>query len=272
LFEVEPSVSDVDLPALRSEVVSRPVPQHVAIIMDGNGRWAEDQEKPRLFGHREGSNSVREVTRAARRLGVRYLTLYAFSTQNWLRPADEVSGLMELLAEYLILERQEILENGIRLSTIGETDRLPQQVREPLLELMEASRHNDAMTLTLALSYGGREELVRAAQLIAQEVAAGTLNPADVDLTAVRSRLWTAALPDPDLIIRTSGEVRLSNFLLFQAAYAEIVVTDAAWPAFRERELLLALKEFQGRERRFGQTSAQIRAATGTAAVGLEVA
>jgi undecaprenyl diphosphate synthase len=255
----------IELETLRDEVRARPLPAHVAIIMDGNGRWAEDAGEPRLAGHREGSNSVREVTRAARRLGVRYVTLYAFSTQNWLRPLGEVEGLMDLLAEYLALERQEILENSIRLDTIGETDRLPDRVRAPLLELMHASRRNTGMTLTLALSYGGREEIVRAAQLLAQDVAAGRLNPDDIDQDTFRMRLWTAPLPDPDLVIRTSGELRLSNFLLFQVAYSEIVVTDASWPSFRERELLLAIREFQNRERRFGQTSAQLRSSTGMA-------
>jgi undecaprenyl diphosphate synthase len=255
-----------DLVALRAEVLSRPLPEHVAIIMDGNGRWAEESGRPRLFGHREGSNSVREVTRAARRHGIRYLTLYAFSTQNWARPTFEVEGLMDLLAEYLDLERAEILENNIRLSAIGDLDRLPSRVRDRLDDLMAASARNDRMTLTLALSYGGREEMIRATRLIAEEVAAGKLNPDDVTEQTLREHFWSSALPDPDLIIRTSGEVRLSNFLLFQAAYSEIVVTETPWPAFRERELLLALREFQSRERRFGQTSAQIRRASGAAA------
>ncbi len=252
-----------DLASLRAEVQARTLPAHVAIIMDGNGRWAEEAGRPRLAGHREGSNSVREVTRAARRLGIRYLTLYAFSAQNWLRPVFEVEGLMDLLAEYLELERDEILENGIRLDAIGDISRLPGRVREPLDELMAVSRHNDRMTLTLALSYGGREEIVRAARLLAEDVAAGRIAPGDITDESLQQRLWRPALPDPDLVIRTSGESRLSNFLLFQAAYSEIVVVETPWPAFREKELLDAIRDFQGRERRYGKTSGQLRAAAG---------
>jgi undecaprenyl diphosphate synthase len=240
-------------------VLSRPLPVHVGIIMDGNGRWAEGKGRPRLLGHREGSVSVREVTRAARRFGVRYLTLYAFSAQNWLRPVSEVEGLMDLLSEYLRSEREEILDNGIRLNAIGDLARLPPRVRDYLTELMEASADNDEMTLSLALSYGGREEILQAVQKIAADVAAGKLAPDAIDAATFQTKLWTAALPDPDLIIRTSGELRLSNFLLYQAAYTEMVVTPAHWPAFREREFLLALREFQDRERRFGQTGAQRR-------------
>jgi undecaprenyl diphosphate synthase len=228
--------------------------------MDGNGRWAEANGRPRLFGHREGSRSVQEVTRAARRLGIRYLTLYAFSAQNWSRPSPEVEGLMDLLGEYLQLERDELMENEIRLHAIGDLDRLPARVRAPLDELRVASAENDRMTLTLALSYGSREEVVHAARRIAEDVAAGRLSPAEVNAETVGARLWTTELPDPDLVIRTSGEMRLSNFLLLQAAYSEIVVVDEPWPAFRERELLAAVREFQGRERRFGKTSAQLRA------------
>ena len=247
-----------DLAALRAEVLSRPLPRHVAVIMDGNGRWAEQRGLPRLAGHREGAASVRDVVRTCRRLGVECLTLYAFSTQNWDRPRDEVEGLMSLLSEFLDGERDELLTNGVRLDAVGDVERLPAFVRLPLQAVRALTAKNTGLTLTLALSYGGREELVHAAREIARAVAAGDLDPEDVDEEALRSRLWAGKLPDPDLVIRTSGEMRISNFLLFHLAYAEIVVTELAWPDFRERELLTALRDFQRRERRFGRTSAQL--------------
>jgi undecaprenyl diphosphate synthase len=244
-----------DLTQLKAEVSERPLPRHVGIIMDGNGRWAELRGLPRIEGHRKGSDSVREVTRAARRLGLQALTLYAFSAQNWERPADEVAGLMDLLRDYLHKERAEILDNQIRLHAIGELDRLPSRVREPLEELREASARNDKMILTLALSYGGREELVAMAKQIAED----KLSPAQVDHAAVEERLWTRGLPPLELVIRTSGEVRVSNFLLWQIAYSEIHLTETLWPDFGERDLILAIDDFQRRERRFGKTSAQLR-------------
>ncbi|RKI00529.1 di-trans,poly-cis-decaprenylcistransferase [Corallococcus sp. AB004] len=244
--------------ALEIQVKARPLPRHVGIIMDGNGRWAELRGQPRLEGHREGSVSVREVTRAARRVGVQALTLYAFSSQNWARPPEEVAGLMELLREYLESERAEILDNGIRLNAIGEVDKLPRYVREPLERLRADSAHNTGMVLTLALSYGGREELLRAARDLAQAAARGELDPAHLDAEDLESRLWTAGLPPVDLIVRTSGEQRISNFLLWQLAYAELCFTDALWPDFRTEEFLRCLSQFQGRERRFGLTSAQV--------------
>jgi len=223
--------------------------------MDGNGRWAELRGLPRIEGHRKGSDSVREVTRAARRLNMQALTLYAFSAQNWERPADEVAGLMDLLRDYLKQERAEILDNQIRLHAIGDLDRLPSRVRDPLEELRAASAKNDKMTLTLALSYGGREELVAMAKKIAED----KLSPAQVDHAAVEERLWTYGLPPLELVVRTSGEVRVSNFFLWQIAYAEIHLTETLWPDFGERDLLLAIDDFQRRERRFGKTSAQLR-------------
>ena len=250
-----------EIDRLRAEVRSRPLPRHVGVIMDGNGRWAEGRGMQRLEGHRRGSDSVRDVTRAARKVDLEALTLYAFSSQNWSRPPDEVAGLMDLLRDYLHRERAEIMDNGIRLHAIGELERLPARVREPLEELREVSAKNDKMVLTLALSYGGREELVRMARLVALDVAAGTLKPDDVDAKAVEARLWTAGLPPVELVVRTSGEKRLSNFLLWQIAYAEIHYTDKSWPEFGELDLLEALGDFQNRERRFGKTSAQIRTA-----------
>ena len=244
-----------------AKLKEQPLPRHVGIIMDGNGRWAEARGWPRLEGHREGSKSVREVTRCARRLDLPALTLYAFSSQNWARPPTEVAGLMELLREYLVKERHEILDNGIRLNAIGELNRLPDQVREVLDELREVSAKNTKMVLTLALSYGGREELVKAAQSLAAKVKAGQLEVSGINEAAVEAELSTHGLPPLDLIIRTSGERRISNFLLWQGAYAELVFTDTLWPDFRSPQLLDALEAFLGRERRFGLTGQQRRAA-----------
>jgi len=223
--------------------------------MDGNGRWAEQRRLPRLEGHREGSISVKEVTRAARRLGLQALTLYAFSAQNWARSAEEVSGLMDLLCEYLEKERAEILERDIRLHAIGNLDRLPQFVRAPLDRLRQDSADNHGMTLTLALSYGGREELIAATQKLVHQIAQGRRDLTRVGPADFEACLWTNGLPELDLVIRTSGEHRISNFLLWQIAYAELVFVDTLWPDFRTASFLDCLAEFQRRERRFGMTS-----------------
>jgi undecaprenyl diphosphate synthase len=249
-----------ELKALEASVQARPLPQHVGIIMDGNGRWAEARGLPRLEGHREGSNSVREVTRSARRIGLKALTLYAFSSQNWSRPADEVAGLMGLLREYLEKERAEILDNQIRLNAIGDLDRLPRYVREPLERLRQDSAGGTGMVLTLALSYGGREELLGAAKALAARAVRGELAPERITDSDLAEQLWTRDLPELDLMIRTSGEYRISNFLLWQLAYAEMVFTDALWPDFRAPELCAALSTYQQRERRYGLTSAQAAA------------
>lgn len=235
------------------------LPRHVAIIMDGNGRWAEGRGLPRLKGHEAGAESVREITRACRERGVGALTLYSFSTENWKRPAEEVAGLMGLLSRFLIEERREILDNGIKLHAIGQIDRLPAPVRLALQELMRASKNNTGMTLTLALSYGSRTEIVEAARALARKAAAGRLRPDAIDEAAFAAELGTANLPDPDLLIRTSGELRLSNFMLWQLAYAEIYVTPSLWPDFRRPQLEEAFAAFAGRERRFGKTGAQLR-------------
>jgi undecaprenyl diphosphate synthase len=250
----------LELESLEASVKSRPLPKHVGIIMDGNGRWAETRHLPRLAGHREGSESVKEVTRAARSLGIEALTLYAFSSQNWARPAEEVAGLMELLREYLEKEREEILSNQIRLSAAGDLERLPRYVRDVLDKLREDSSMNRGMVLTLALSYGGREEILRAAQRVASAAMAGALNIEQLSAAEFEKCLWTHDLPAVDLIIRTSGESRLSNFLLWQSAYAELLFTDTLWPDFRKRAFLECLLEFQQRERRFGKTAAQLKA------------
>jgi len=254
-------LTELQLAHLRAEVGARPLPRHVGIIMDGNGRWAEQRGLPRLEGHRRGSDSVRDVTRAARKLGLPALTLYAFSAQNWNRPPDEVSGLMDLLRDYLHRERPEIMENGIRLHAIGELDRLPPRVRDPLEELRRDSARNSEMVLTLALSYGGREEIIAMARRVAADARAGSLRLDSVDAEAVEERLWTAGLPPLELVVRTSGEIRVSNFLLWQLAYAEIHFTETLWPDFGEEALLVAVDDFQRRERRFGKTSQQIRRA-----------
>jgi undecaprenyl diphosphate synthase len=233
-------------------VRARPLPRHVAIIMDGNGRWAESRDLPRVAGHRAGAESVRAITRAARRIGVEALTLYAFSTENWGRPEPEVGALMHLLADFLESERGEMMRNAIRLNAIGDLERLPPAVREKLASVRAETARNGGMTLTLALSYGGRQELVQAARRAAAAKGAA-LEAADLE-----AGLWTAGLPELDLLVRTSGERRISNFLLWQCAYAELVFTDVLWPDFRDAELLAVLVEYQARERRFGMTGAQV--------------
>ena len=228
------------------------MPGHIGIIMDGNGRWARSRGLPREQGHTKGADAVRTVVRASRKLGIDALTLFAFSSQNWDRPPEEVFHLMQLLRRYLFEEREEILENGIRLTTVGDTDRLPEYVREPLLELMEASSGNTDMVLCLALSYGGRETIAKAARQLCDEVAAGRLAPERVDVEFFGSRLPTGKLGPLDLLIRTSGERRVSNFFLWEIAYAELYFTDKLWPDFGNEELLEAVRDFAGRERRFG--------------------
>ena len=235
------------------------LPRHVAIIMDGNGRWAKRRGLPRVEGHRRGADSVRDIVRASRELGLRALTLYAFSSQNWERPLDEVRTLMELLRDYVIGERAEIMDNHIRLVTIGDTTRLPDFVREPLEQLIADSAENHKMTLCLALSYDGRESIVAAARALAQRVKDGTLDPSAITATALAGELATRILPELDLVIRTSGEQRLSNFLLWEAAYAELYFTDVMWPDFSRASLYQAIETFQKRERRFGLTTEQVR-------------
>ncbi len=237
------------------------LPRHLAIIMDGNGRWAKARGAEREAGHQAGAESVRVVVRACRRKGIEALTLYSFSTENWRRPAHEVGALMTLLRQYVLQERREILDQGIRLQAIGQIDRLPVLVRTPLRALIRESRDNTGMVLNLALSYGSRAEIVDAMQAIAREVQAGRLSPDAIDEACVDRHLYTAGLPDPELLIRTSGELRISNFLLWQIAYAELHVTDVLWPDFREAHLDAALSDFARRERRFGKTGEQIKEA-----------
>jgi len=226
--------------------------------MDGNGRWAQDRGLDRLEGHREGAESVRDIVRAARQIGIEALTLYAFSSQNWARPAEEVRGLMQLLRDFLLEERVEIMENEIRLEAIGDVEKLPPFVREPLDALRADSADHRAMTLTLALSYGGRESIARAVRRVAEDVAAGALAPTAIDAAIFDRYLPTSRLPPLDLLVRTSGEQRISNFMLWELAYAELVFVDVMWPDFRRSHFYDVLDQFAGRERRFGLTSAQI--------------
>ncbi len=233
-------------------VEARNIPSHVANLMDGNGRWAQLRGLPRVAGHREGSRTVRRMVRACRRLGVKALTLYAFSEQNWERPEIEVDALMELLREFLLSERDEILGNGIRFNAVGNLGRLPGIVRAVLEPLKEASRDNDAMTLTLALSYGGREEIAAVARELARQVKAGEIDASEIDAELLHRRMPSLSVGDPDLVIRTGGEQRISNFLLYGLAYAELFFSSALWPDFSEHDLHAAIASFQGRERRFG--------------------
>jgi len=237
---------------------SKRLPRHVAIIMDGNGRWASGRGLPRIVGHRRGKEAVRAVVETARRLGIPYLSLYAFSTENWNRPQKEVDALMGLLRRYLATELRKMMRNQIRLLAMGNLERLPFAVQEALRRNMEATRNNTGMTVVLAVSYGGREELAAAMRTIAREVQSGELDPEDISERTVSAHLSTAGIPDPDLLIRTSGEMRVSNFLLWQIAYSELLVTPTLWPDFGEAEFIAALSHYQGRERRFGRTPEQI--------------
>ncbi len=242
-----------------SETALLPVPRHVAIIMDGNGRWAKRRGLPRIEGHRRGVESVRRVVDAARALGVRYLTLYAFSVENWRRPEDEVGGLMDLLETFLRREKAELMKNRVRLRTIGRTDALPARARAALEEVMAATADFTEHTLVLALNYGARTETLDAARAFAAAVASGAARLEDADTWEGFARhLYTADLPDPDLVIRTSGESRLSNFLLLQAAYAEFVFTPVAWPDFGRPEFEAAVDDYRRRERRYGLTGEQV--------------
>lgn len=234
------------------------VPRHVAIIMDGNGRWAEERHRPRLFGHKAGVDSVREIVETAREIGIEVLTLYAFSTENWNRPSGEVSGLMGLLKNYLQSELRTMLRNDIRLRCLGEQDRLPEDVRTVLEQTIDDTQACRSMTLNLALSYGGRNELVHALREIAKECQEGTLDWRTLSEATISDHLFTAGQPDPDLLIRTGGEHRLSNFLLWQASYAELYFTEIRWPDFRKAQFLEAIHTFNRRQRRFGKTGAQL--------------
>lgn len=234
------------------------LPRHVAIIMDGNGRWAKSKGLPRLAGHKEGVNSVREITRACGELNIQTLTLYTFSSENWNRPRHEVNALMRLLVTTIRDEVQELMESNVRLTIIGRMDDLPAVAQRELQSAMALTAGNTGLNLNLALSYGGRQEILGAVRTIVDRVIAGELAPEDIGEGEFETGLTTSGLPDPELVIRTGGEVRLSNFLLWQSAYSELVISEAMWPAFRRAALFEALSAYQHRERRFGQLSEQV--------------
>ena len=243
---------------LMQQIDRERLPQHIAIIMDGNGRWAKERGKQRLFGHQSAIQSVREVSEASAEIGVKYLTLYAFSTENWNRPLAEVSGLMSLLATTIRNEVSTMNKNSIKLNAIGDLKSLPKTNYEQLMQAIADTSHNTRMTLTLALSYSGRWDLIQATRRIAQDVADGKMQASDINDATISSYLSTAGMPDPELLIRTSGEERISNFLLWELAYSELYFTPKYWPDFRKADLYEAILNYQHRERRFGKTSEQV--------------
>lgn len=234
------------------------IPQHVAIIMDGNGRWAKQQGEDRIFGHHEGVNSVREIVEACGEIGVKFLTLYAFSTENWNRPKEEVDGLMELLVGTISMETKNLNDKGVRLEAIGDLKSLPEICQHQLQESINITSKNNKVTLILALSYSSKWEITNSVKEIAKEIATGTLLPSEITAELIDSHLNTRLWPNPELMIRTSGERRISNFLLWQLAYAEFYFTDVLWPEFRKNDFFKAIISYQNRERRFGKTSEQL--------------
>ncbi|TGE17160.1 isoprenyl transferase [Hymenobacter elongatus] len=244
--------------AARSELDTQNIPAHVAVIMDGNGRWAKQKGGLRIFGHQSAITAVRDTVEGAAELGVQFLTMYAFSTENWARPKHEVMALMQLLVHTIRHETPTLLKNSIRLQAIGQTEILPESCQRELREAIELTKDGARMTLVLALSYSGRWDLTQAAQRLAVDVAAGTVRPQDISEQTIAGYLVTAGMPDPELLVRTSGEQRISNFLLWQLAYTELYITDVLWPDFRREHLYDAIHAYQRRERRFGKTSEQL--------------
>ncbi len=242
----------------QSQIQQDRIPRHIAIIMDGNGRWAKRQGLARMFGHKQGVETVHRITEASAKLGIEYLTLYAFSTENWNRPKEEVDALMALLVETIVKETPVLMRNNVRLQTIGDLSRLPEKTHDKFLECIQQTSQNTGLTLIIAISYSARWEMIQAAKHIAQAVQNGQLLPEDINEEVLSNHLTTAQVPDPDLLIRTSGELRISNFLLWQLAYSELYFTSCLWPEFTEEELYKAIVDYQGRERRFGKTSEQI--------------
>ena len=243
----------------REQIQQDRIPRHVAIIMDGNGRWAKRQGMARMFGHRQGVETVHRITEAAAELGISYMTLYAFSTENWNRPKEEVDALMALLVDTIAKETPTLMKNNIRLQTIGDLGRLPQATHDNFVACIEETSENTGLTLVIALSYSSRWELIRATQMVASAVKEGKMLIEDINEEVIGSYLTTSDMPDPDLLIRTSGELRISNFLLWQLAYSELYFTDCLWPEFTPEEFYHAIVDYQHRERRFGKTSEQIR-------------
>jgi len=245
--------------SLRDKILEGNIPNHIAIIMDGNGRWARDRSLPRIAGHREGINSVREITRVCGEIGVKHLTLYTFSTENWKRPPSEVSALMTLLLKTINIEIKELHKNNVRFTIIGELDSLPNSTVKGLKNGVKLTSNNSGLNLCLALNYGSRKEILDAVKSISIQIQNGQLTLDQIDENLISNELYTKNIPDPDLMIRTSGEYRLSNFLLWQSAYTEIYMTDAYWPNFRENQLIESINDYQNRERRFGKVSDQIK-------------
>ena len=243
----------------KEQILQDRIPRHIAIIMDGNGRWAKRQGMARMFGHRQGVETVHRITEAAAELGIEYLTLYAFSTENWNRPKEEVDALMALLVDTIAKETPTLMKNNIRLQTIGDISRLPQATHDKFVACIEQTNQNTGLTLVIALSYSARWELIQAARQIAQAVQYNKMLVEDINEETISAHLTTRDMPDPDLLIRTSGELRISNFLLWQLAYAELYFTDCLWPEFTEEEFYHAIVDYQHRERRFGKTSEQVR-------------
>ncbi len=243
----------------KEQLTTDRLPEHVAIIMDGNGRWAKKQGLARVFGHQKGVETVHEITTAAAELGLKYLTLYTFSTENWNRPQEEVDAIMTLLVETIAKERPTLMKNNVRLLTIGDTNRLPDEARKKYLQLIEDTAGNTGLSLVLALSYSSRWEITEATKRIARKIENGELKAEDITEQTLTDNMTTAAIPDPDLLIRTSGEYRISNFLLWQLAYSEMYFTDCYWPEFTREEFYKALVDYAQRERRFGKTSEQIQ-------------
>ena len=243
---------------MKENILGGHIPKHIAIIMDGNGRWAKERSLPRIAGHKEGVNSVREITRACGEIGVKHLTLYTFSTENWRRPKAEVSALMTLLLKTISTEVRELHKNNVRFTAIGDLKKLPKSTQKGIFDGIEITKNNTGLNLCLALNYGSRQEMVSAVQAIAKKVKKGDLKLDEINETIFSNTLSTSDMPNPDLLIRTSGEYRLSNFLLWQCAYSEILMTKTFWPAFREDALIEAILEYQSRERRFGKVSEQV--------------
>lgn len=244
--------------SMKENILGGHIPEHIAIIMDGNGRWAKERSLPRVAGHKEGVNSVREITRACGEIGVKHLTLYTFSTENWRRPKAEVSALMTLLLKTISTEVRELHKNNVRFTAIGDLKKLPQSTQKGIFDGIDITKNNTGLNLCLALNYGSRQEMVSAVQAIAKKVKQGDLKLDEIDETIFSNTLSTSDMPNPDLLIRTSGEYRLSNFLLWQCAYSEIIMTKTFWPGFREDALIEAILEYQSRERRFGKVSEQV--------------
>ena len=244
--------------SMKENILGGHIPEHIAIIMDGNGRWAKERSLPRVAGHKEGVNSVREITRVCGEIGVKHLTLYTFSTENWRRPKAEVSALMTLLLKTISTEVRELHKNNVRFTAIGDLKKLPKSTQKGIFDGIEITKNNTGLNLCLALNYGSRQEMVSAVQAIAKKVKNGDLKLDEINETIFSNMLSTSDMPNPDLLIRTSGEYRLSNFLLWQCAYSEILMTKTFWPAFREDALIEAILEYQSRERRFGKVSEQV--------------